>query len=279
MVHFAVNGAEVNGVRLPYVEQGSGEPIVFVHGLLNDLRVWEPVRDEIAKKYRFIAYTQRYFGTSPWKDDGKQFSVATLADDLTKFIASLNAGPVHLVAWSYGGQVATVAAVKNPSLIRSLILYEGGVMSVLPEASPEGKTAREDRAKMLGSAATASKAGDAVKASRLLVEAVFRLPPGGSYRESQAWQTMWDENARTTPLALAAPPPPDITCDMLKNFTRSTLVMRGEKTHTAYVLINEAISKCVPGAKQVVLPKVNHDGPARDPRGFSAAIFEFLSKR
>ena len=55
--------------------------------------------------------------------------------------------------------------------------------------------------------------------------------------------------------------------------------MRGEKTYTAYVLINEAISKCVPGAKVVVLPNVNHDGPMRDPGGFSAAIIEFLSKR
>src|SRR6266496_3252903 len=90
---------EVNGVRLQYVEQGTGEPVVFVHGCCSDLRVWEPVRDEIAKKYRFIAYTQRYFGTAPWKDDGREFSVETLADDLAKFIASLDAGPVHLVAW------------------------------------------------------------------------------------------------------------------------------------------------------------------------------------
>jgi pimeloyl-ACP methyl ester carboxylesterase len=58
--------AEVNGVRLPYVEQGSGEPMVFVRGLITDLRAWLPIKDEIAKTYRFIAYTQRYFGTSPW---------------------------------------------------------------------------------------------------------------------------------------------------------------------------------------------------------------------
>src|SRR5215475_7393230 len=50
---------EVNGVRLSYVEQGSGEPVVFVHGAFSDLRVWEPVKEEVAKRYRFIAYTQR----------------------------------------------------------------------------------------------------------------------------------------------------------------------------------------------------------------------------
>lgn len=271
--------AYINGVRLPYVEQGAGEPMVFVHGFVSDFRIWQPIKDEIAKKYRFIAYTQRYFGTGPWNDDGELFSVGTLSDDLVKFIVSLKAGPVHLVAWSYGGQVATVAALKNPSLVRSLILYEPSVMSVLPEASAEGKIAREDRAKMLALSVAASKANDSVKASRLLLEAVFRLPPGGSYRESEALQTMVEENARTTPLALAATPPPDVTCEMLKNLSKPTLVMRGEKTHTAYVLINEAISKFVPGAKQVVLPNVNHDGPLRDPKQFSGAIFEFLSYR
>jgi len=80
---------EVNGVRLIYVEEGSGEPIVFVHGAFSDPRVWEPVREEIAKRYRFIAYTQRYYGTEPWPHDGKNFSVTTHADDLVRFMPPL----------------------------------------------------------------------------------------------------------------------------------------------------------------------------------------------
>jgi pimeloyl-ACP methyl ester carboxylesterase len=91
---------EVNGVRLSYVEQGSGEPVVFVHGAFSDLRVWEPVKEEVAKRYRFIAYTQRYHGVGAWKDDGKEYSTATHADDLAKFITSLNVEPVHLVGRS-----------------------------------------------------------------------------------------------------------------------------------------------------------------------------------
>ena len=189
--------AEVNGVRIQYLEDGSGEPVVFVHGVVSDHRAWEPVRDEIARKYRFIALTQRYFGTGPWKDDGREYSVATFTDDLAKFVTSLNAGPVHLVGWSFGGHVAATMAVKNPSLVRSLVLYEASMISVLPADSAEGKAAREDRARIYAPAAAASKAGDPVKATRLLVEAVFQLPPGGSDREPQAFQTMWDDNART----------------------------------------------------------------------------------
>ncbi|HVD72724.1 MAG TPA: alpha/beta fold hydrolase, partial [Xanthobacteraceae bacterium] len=72
------------------------------------------------------SYTQRYYGSTPWPDDGKNFNLATHAEDLAKLIQSLNAGPAHLVGWSYGGAVATVAAPKNPSLVRSLIVYEPG---------------------------------------------------------------------------------------------------------------------------------------------------------
>ena len=61
----AAKEVEINGVRLQYKEQGSGEPVVFVHGALGDLRSWEPVREGIASKYRFVAYTQRYYGTEP----------------------------------------------------------------------------------------------------------------------------------------------------------------------------------------------------------------------
>jgi hypothetical protein len=72
----AAKEVEINGVRLQYVEQGSGEAMVFVHGAPSDLSHWEPVREGIASMYRFLAYTQRYFGTAPWPDDGKNFSIS-----------------------------------------------------------------------------------------------------------------------------------------------------------------------------------------------------------
>jgi pimeloyl-ACP methyl ester carboxylesterase len=243
----AAKEVEINGVRLEYIEQGSGEPIVFVHGGVQDLRAWEPVREAVAERYRFVAYTQRYFGTKSWPDDGKNFSIATHADDLAKFITLLNAGPVHLVGWSHGGVVAATAAISDQSLVRSLILYEASMISVLPAGSPEGKIAREDLAKMAGPYVAVARAGDFLRAAKLLVEGVYQLPPGGFDSLPEDWQTGLLDNARVVPLLLAAPPA--ITCDMLKDFTRPTLVMQGEKTLEWYALISEAITKCVPGAQ------------------------------
>jgi pimeloyl-ACP methyl ester carboxylesterase len=274
----AVKQVEVNGVVLPYEEEGSGDAIVFVHGGLSGPAVWGPVRAATGKKYLSISYTQRYFGSAPWPDDGKNFNLTTHAQDLAKLIESLKAGPAHLVGWSYGGAVATIAALKNPSLVRSLILYEPSLGSVLPADSPEGKRVREDRAKAFGPATAAAKAGEAAQAARLLYEAIYQLPPGGFEGLPQSTKAAVLENARVRPLSVAAPPP-NVTCDALKAFTRPTLVMRGEKTQPFFALVSEGVANCVPGAQRVIMQNVNHNGPVRDPDAFSAAVLEFLAKR
>src|SRR5262245_30364652 len=154
-----IKEVEINGARLPYVEEGSGEPIVFVHGAFSDLRVWEPQREEVAKRYRFIVYTQRYHGFGAWNDDGKNYNTATQVDDLAKFITSLNAGPVHLVGRSGGARVSLITALKNPTLVRTLTLHEPALLSVLPAGGAEEKAAREDAARYAAAAVVANKAG------------------------------------------------------------------------------------------------------------------------
>jgi pimeloyl-ACP methyl ester carboxylesterase len=274
-----VKEVEVNGVRLSYVDEGAGEPIVFVHGAFSDLRVWEPIREKITKRYRFIAYTLRYHGVGAWKDDGKEYSAATHADDLAKFITSLNSGSVHLVGRSGGSALAMNVTLKNPALVRTLTVHEPALMSVLPTDSEEGKAARENQAKISAPAMAANKAGDPVRTMQFFIEGVWQLEPGGFDRLPDATKRMLLDNARTAPLMLGGSPPPAITCDALRTVTRPTLVTHGEKSHAYHKLISEGVSKCVPEAQQVSFPGLVHNAPSADPAAFSAALFEFLSKR
>ncbi len=272
--------AEVNGVRLDYVEQGSGSgaPVVLVHGSAHDQRVWEAVREALAQSQRVVTYTQRYFGAAPWPDEGRAFGAATHADDLAKFIESLDAGrPVHLVGWSYGANVAALVALNSPHLVASLVLYEPTLATALPADSPEAKEAAADRAQAFGPAVAASRAGDQVGAIHRMVEALLRLE-GGADRQPEPWRAMWRDNARTLPLAITAPAPA-VSCDALRGLATPTLVVFGAETRSSFRLVAERVHECIPGAERVVLPGVGHDALHRDPAGFSAAVRAFVSKR
>ena len=267
---------EANGVKLTYVDEGTGEPIVILHGAVADLRAWEPMREVIAEEHRFITPTLRYFGVGDWPDKGEQFSTTTHADDITAFIKALDLGPVHLVGWSYGANVATATALENPDLVQSLVLFEPALSSLVKEGEA-GDAAREAAGKMFSPVTAAVQEGDAEKATRLLVEGVFQMPPGGFDSQPQEVQTIQLANARTMPLLWLAPPW-NVTCDMLKALDKPTLVVHGAESNAFFSHVAQVMGECLPQAEVAVLPNVNHDGPLRDPAGLARMIEDFVAK-
>ena len=271
----AVKHVEVNGVNLAYTEQGTGVPVVFVHGSMTDRRIWEAQRADIAPKYRYIAYDQRYFGTEPWRDDGKNFNQMTHAADLVGFIQSLKAGPVHVVAWSYGGSVATLAASQHPELFRSLSLHEPTIGSLIG-GTPEGKAAIAAFGGAVAPIRAVANSGNALLATERFWEFVLILPEGGLKSEPQALQAVVLDNVRTVPLTLNAPPQP-ITCEMVKAIKSPVLITVGANTRPLWTLAGQTLQRCVPDGKLVVLPNSNHDATVRSPAAFNRELVNFLA--
>jgi pimeloyl-ACP methyl ester carboxylesterase len=235
----------VNDVDLSYLEQGTGAPVVFVHGAFADLRFWEPQRQAVATRHRFIAYPYRYHGTSPWPDKGQHYSAATHAADLAAFIRQLNAGPVHLVATSYGGLLASLVVLEHPDLVRSLTLAEPGIRALLVDL-PGAKTVLGEVGKALEPVRTAVKAGDAVQATKLFFDWVNNQGAGAFDQQPEGVRQIFLDNARTVPLLLASPPPPAISCATRGGLKAPTLVIGGEQTLRYFALSNEVVVRCFP---------------------------------
>lgn len=271
-----IKQARVNGVELPYIEEGQGVPVVFVHGSMTDYRIWEGERPAVAARYRFIAYNQRYFGSTPWQDKGKDFNQMTHAADLIAFIRNLNAGPVHVVSWSYGGSVATLAASQHPELFRSLSIHEPTIGSLIVN-TPEGKVAASDFGKEVAQLRSVANSGDTMDATRQFWEFVVRLPAGGFDHEPQGLQKVVLENARTVPLSLNAPPQP-ITCDMVTAIKAPVLVTVGANTRPLWSLAAQTMATCVPHGELVTIPNSNHDAIVRQPAAFSRVLLDFLAR-
>ena len=122
----------IPGAALTYEEQGQGEPVVFVHGSLEDYRSWRLQMGPFARHYRAITYSRRYHYPNPWTSSGMDYSVALHAGDLADFLSALGLPPAHLVCSSYGGYVALYLAARRPELMRSLVVGEPPIMPWLP---------------------------------------------------------------------------------------------------------------------------------------------------
>jgi pimeloyl-ACP methyl ester carboxylesterase len=267
----------VNGVELAYIEQGTGAAVIFVHGAFSDLRIWEAQRPAVAQQYRFIAYNQRYHGTDPWLDAGQRYGAATHAADLAALIRQLNAGPVSLVAHSYGGIIATMVALDHPDLVRSLTLAEPGFRALLVDL-PKAELALDELGEAGATIRTAVKAGDAVQATKLAFEWVNKQGAGAFDTQPQALRQMFLDNARTFPLLLSAPPPPAISCATLGRVQAPTLVIAGAHTQRYYALISEGIVRCLPGTRLVTIPEATHPMFVQQPAAFNAVLVPFLAQ-
>jgi pimeloyl-ACP methyl ester carboxylesterase len=265
--------AQVDGVKLNYIEQGRGQTVVFVHGAFSDHRIWEGQREKMAKQYRYVALDQRYFGASPWTDAGANFSVSTHADDLAMFIERLGVGPVHLVGHSYGGGIILVLAARRPDLVRSLFLYEPALGSIVTDLFLQ-KTLAEER-KGLSPAVAASKSNDQAMAVRLFVDWVDDQQ-GSFYELSAEARKVLLENGRTLPPQLAAPPPPMITCAQLAQLKVPVTVGKGQQSRLFYSILADATHRCIPDSRLVVLPNARHMAPVKDPAAINAAILAHL---
>ena len=105
--------------HLSYRENGAGQRIVFLHGLLGNAKSWAyQFQYPRFSGYRLIAWDAPGFGDSDLVPAKIEAYVAALAE----FIAKVGDGPVHLVGHSMGGTLAQRYAVCHPERVSRLIL-------------------------------------------------------------------------------------------------------------------------------------------------------------
>ncbi|HEX2541616.1 MAG TPA: alpha/beta hydrolase [Caldimonas sp.] len=273
----SVKQMEVNGARLAYIEQGRGVPVVFVHGSMNDHRLWTPHVQAVSRQYRAVSFTQRYFGSAPWQTDWPKFGVKAHAADLAAFIRGLGAGPVHVVGWSYGASVGLAMVQQHPELVKSAFLYEPAHPTFVSDPA-DLKAIADDRAHF-APAVQAARAGDNLASARALFDLVGNRSGVFSTLPAE-FQAMVVDNARTMPLLLTAQePPPSIACSMLQQVRPTVAVARGERTRTFYRVIADTAANCMPNSRHVVVPGATHMWPGTDPAAFAETVLDFLSRQ
>ena len=115
------------GVSFAYRELGKsngGTPVVFLVHLAAVLDNWDPrIVDGIAAKHHVITFDNRGIGASSGSPSS---SMEQMADDALTFIKAMGLRQVDLLGFSMGGMIAQEMMLKEPQLVRKMVLAGTG---------------------------------------------------------------------------------------------------------------------------------------------------------
>lgn len=113
---------EIDGLKIAYQVEGTGTPVVLLHGWGGEANSFKPVFDRLSRSYQIYALDLPGFGLSEMP------SIAWDASDYAKFLSAffhkLNIDRAHLIGHSYGGRISIVMAAEEQEKVDKLILVD-----------------------------------------------------------------------------------------------------------------------------------------------------------
>jgi pimeloyl-ACP methyl ester carboxylesterase len=110
-----------DGIELAYTDEGSGETILFIHGLGSYIPAYDKIIPELSKNYRCIAIDLPGYGKSSKEPHSGMMTF--YADVIHEFAKEMELGQFSMAGHSMGGQISMVYSIKWPEEIKNLILF------------------------------------------------------------------------------------------------------------------------------------------------------------
>lgn len=107
-------------LEVGYIDEGSGVPLVLIHGGEGDRTAYATLRQYLGTGIRGISYDQRDSGITV--NPPVPYTLSDLGDDVADLLDALELEKAHLLGTSFGGAVAQHAAIRHPDRVASLTL-------------------------------------------------------------------------------------------------------------------------------------------------------------
>jgi pimeloyl-ACP methyl ester carboxylesterase len=118
------------GVKIHYLVEGTGEPVILIHGLLASAKLnwqWPGIVTDLAKNHRVIAMDCRGHGLSDQPTGEDQYGVK-MVDDVVRLMDHLSITNADIVGYSMGGMITMKLMVLHPERVRSAVVGGMGWM-------------------------------------------------------------------------------------------------------------------------------------------------------
>ena len=261
--------ADVNGAHIYYEDEGSGHPLVLIHGWPMSERMWDEQARVLKQYYRVIRYDRRGFGRSPaepWHEGSGGHDVA----DLVALLRYLDVKSAYVLGHSAGGSTAMQFALDYPQQVDALILHgavPGGF--VLPEVGP---FAIHDSTRMLAQ----TRGMDEVH-RQWLANPINHVPAD---RPDVAAAIAAIVNQYSGADLLLPTPPPSGShvpaIERLHELKMPTLILVGGSDLAFFQISADALAFEIAGSQKVAIPGGGHLVNMMEPERYNAEVLRFL---
>jgi 3-oxoadipate enol-lactonase len=259
----------VNGVRLHYLDVGTGGPVVvLLHAFPLQARMWQQQMDALGERARLVAPDLKGFGGSDAPDDPSAYSMEGYADDVAALLDHLGVEQAVLGGLSMGGYVAFAFLRRHRHRVAALVLADTKPEADTPEVL-ERRTTQQGTVRQEG-------IGPVVDAQveNLLTDHTRRQRPELVARARQLMQNP----APGYVGALEAMKQRSAATDELGAVDVPTLVLVGDQDGPSPPEVVEEMAARIPGAELVVLPQAGHLSNLEAPAAFTDALRGFLDR-
>ncbi len=109
----------VNNVKLSYIKEGEGKPLILMHGSGEDRHIFDEIINKLKKDFTVYAIDSRNHGESEKTD---VFTYEAMSEDISEFIKKLKLDGAYVVGFSDGAILALMIGMKYPELIGKMAL-------------------------------------------------------------------------------------------------------------------------------------------------------------
>jgi pimeloyl-ACP methyl ester carboxylesterase len=266
--------ATVNGVRLFYELNGTGDVLVLVHGSWTSHHSWDLVVPRLAESFRVLTYDRR--GHSDSERPAGQGSVREDVTDLAALIEHLKLGPAWVAGNSFGASITLRLAGARPDLFRGLLCHEPPLFSLLAQ-DPAVAPLLAEVAQRITAVVERIAAGDHAGAAEQFVETVA-LGPGTWAHLPLEFQRTFIENAPTFLDEVNDPEQLGFDPSWMRGFSRPALLTLGDQSPPTFAPVVTKLAEALFRVEVGTFPGAGHIPHATHPDAYIEAILAFTRK-
>lgn len=248
-----------NGIAQFYRRVGDGPPVVLIHALGLDHRLWDAQISSLASAFQVLAYDVRGHGASDVPTG--PYTISDFADDLVGLLDALGIERPHLVGISMGGMIAQEFALTWPERVASLLLAD-----TASEYNQEGRRQLAERARIAEERGMEPLIEPTIE--RWFTEEFRRRSPDAVERIRSLLGQAHSSGYAASCRAIAAA---DLT-ERLLNIVAPTLVVVGSEDRSTPPDVALQIHEHIPGSRYRVMPGAAHLTNVAKPEEFTRAI-------